>query len=140
MRVIPRTYYHFESRWQQFAFAFPTATVLRLAFELRFMIYRSDNLLQTYHLGELLISIYFLRRGLYRCIEPSNFRNIYMKLPAAAGIFIYISEIYTKMPAAASNLIYISMTSKNSNRHEQNAALHMPEALILRPSPPKFTG
>ena len=34
--------------------------------------------------------------------------EIYMKMPATAGIFIYISEIYMKMPAAAGNFIYIS--------------------------------
>ena len=34
--------------------------------------------------------------------------EIYMKMPATAGIFIYISEIYMKMPADAGNFIYIS--------------------------------
>ena len=57
-------------------------------------IYRSDNLLQSYPLGELLISIYFQRRGLYRCIEPSNFRNIYEIARSCGHFHIYFRNIY----------------------------------------------
>ena len=40
--------------------------------------------------------------------NPSEVSEIYMKMPAPAGIFIYISEIYIKMPAYAGIFIYIS--------------------------------
>ena len=70
-------------------------------------IYGSDNFLQIPPMYELFNFIYFRRRGLYRCIEPS-ISEIHMILPASAGKFIYISEIYMILPASAGNFIYIS--------------------------------
>ena len=60
-------------------------------------IYRSDNLLQTYPIREVLYYIYFLRRGLYRCIEPSIFMNK-SKMARRAKSYIF-HEIYMIWPA-----------------------------------------
>ena len=71
-------------------------------------IYKCDNLLQIPPLGELFNCIYFRRTGLYRCIEPSNFRNI------AQGNFIYISgNIYHLALCTGSNDIYSEHTAAN---------------------------
>ena len=51
-----------------------------------------------------------------------------MKLPAAA-------EIYMKMPATAGNFIYISWSQGDSIRHGQNGTILKAEALTKRPPP-----
>ena len=58
-----------------------------------------------------------------------------MKLPATAGIFIYIFEIYMKMPATAGNFIYISWSQGHSIRHGQNDIYSKADAPTIRPSP-----
>ena len=56
----------------------------------------------------LRICVIFARDG----TNPLEGLEKYMKLPAAAGNFIYISEIYMKMPATAGIFIYISEASE----------------------------
>ena len=60
--------------------------------------------------------------------------EIYMKMPATAGIFIYIFEIYMKMPATAGNFIYISWSQGDSIRHGQNSKRFKGGDLTIRPS------
>ena len=62
--------------------------------------------------------------------------EIYMKMPGAAGIFIYMYEIYMKMPAAAGNFIYISVTSGGFEPSLAEYYKHKQLVLTIRPSPP----
>ena len=70
-------------------------------------IYRSDNLLKNPPSRELLFSIYFRRRGLYRCIEPSIQKYIWFCPQLRAKSYIF-QEIYMILPAVAGKKGYIS--------------------------------
>ena len=70
-------------------------------------IYRSDNLLQIPPSRELFFYLYFRRRGLYRCIEPSIQKYIWFCPQLRANSYIF-QEIYMILPATAGKIIYIS--------------------------------
>ena len=65
--------------------------------------------------------------------------EIYMKMPATAGIFIYIFEIYMKMPATAGNFIYISWSQGDSIRHGQNIKDLLAGDLTITPSYSRYS-